>query len=137
MRYLFDTNVCIQLMTATRNAVRGRLDAVADRSKFYVSSIVLFELQYGIHKSVRLAQSAERLQRFLESKVTVLEFSADDARAAGMIRADLERRKQPIGSFDTLIAGQAMARGLTLVTANVREFGRVKELRWENWSSEG
>jgi tRNA(fMet)-specific endonuclease VapC len=50
------------------------------------------------------------------------------------LRAILEAQKQPIGPYDTLIAGQALARGYTLVTANYREFSRVEGLLWEDWS---
>ena len=135
MSYLLDTNACIQLMTATRNPVRDRVDEVADVGQFFLSSVVLFELQFGIYKSVRFEQSTERLRRFLSAGMTVLEFTAEDARVAAQVRAELEGRRQPIGPFDTLIAGQAMARGLVLVTANVREFRRVKGLRWEDWSA--
>ncbi len=55
-------------------------------------------------------------------------------RAAGEVRATLERTGQPIGAYDTLIAGQAVRRGLTLVTANTREFERVNGLMWEDWA---
>lgn len=110
-------------MTATRNPVRDRVDEVADVGQIFLSSVVLFELQFGIYKSVRFEQSTERLRRFLAAGMTVLDFTAADAASAAQIRAELERRKQPIGPFDTLIAGQAMARGFVLVTANVREFG--------------
>jgi tRNA(fMet)-specific endonuclease VapC len=64
----------------------------------------------------------------------VIDFDASDAEAAGMVRAELERRKSSIGPMDALIAGQALARGLTLVTANVREFSRVDGLGWQDWS---
>ena len=54
----------------------------------------------------------------------------------GKLRAALERVGQPIGAYDVLIAGQALRRGLTLVTSNAREFGRVKGLLWEDWGGE-
>jgi tRNA(fMet)-specific endonuclease VapC len=63
-----------------------------------------------------------------------LHFTDEDARSAGVIRHELERAGTPIGAYDTLIAGQALQRGLTLVTANVAGFQRVGGLRWENWA---
>ncbi|MGC2480704.1 MAG: VapC toxin family PIN domain ribonuclease, partial [Candidatus Sulfotelmatobacter sp.] len=57
-----------------------------------------------------------------------------DARVAGWIRAVLQASGTPIDAYDTLIAGQAMARQLTLVTANVSEFSRVKGLTWQDWA---
>ena len=63
----------------------------------------------------------------------MLEFDEDDARCAGEIRDLLRRAGTPIGPYDTLIAGQALARDLTLVTHNTREFSRVSGLRLEDW----
>jgi tRNA(fMet)-specific endonuclease VapC len=70
----------------------------------------------------------------LSQNVTVLEFSEPDSRAAGAIRADLERQGTRIGEYDTLIAGQAFARNLILVTANTSEFARVEGLVVEDWT---
>jgi predicted nucleic acid-binding protein/virulence-associated protein VagC len=63
----------------------------------------------------------------------VLEFDRDDAREAGEVRAFLARRGTPIGPYDVLIAGQAKARGMVLVTHNTGEFSRVPGLRIEDW----
>ena len=70
---------------------------------------------------------------FLAGPARVLEFGKEDARYAGEIRNTLERTGKPIGTYDLLIAGQALSRKLTLVTANAREFDRVKGLDWEDW----
>jgi tRNA(fMet)-specific endonuclease VapC len=63
----------------------------------------------------------------------VLPFESEDAEVAGEIRADLERTGKPIGAYDLLIAGQAIRNKVTLVTANVSEFARVKGLLWDDW----
>ena len=99
-----------------------------------LSSIALFELGYGAVKRARVEANAERLAVFLVPLET-LPFTDEDARVAGMIRAELERAGTPIGAYDTLIAGQALQRGLILVTANVAEFQRVNGLHWENWAA--
>ncbi len=64
----------------------------------------------------------------------VLNYTSDDAQVAGEIRAELEQKGKRIGEYDTLIAGQALSRNLVLVTANKREFTRVKGLVVEDWS---
>jgi tRNA(fMet)-specific endonuclease VapC len=64
----------------------------------------------------------------------LLSFDEDDARTAGSVHAALKQRGKPIGSYDVLLAGQAINRKLTLVTANTSEFSRVKELVWQDWS---
>jgi len=66
--------------------------------------------------------------------LTIIEFSSADAVVYAMVRARLERAGKPIGPLDTLIAGQAVARKLVLVSNNEREFARVSSLRLENWA---
>ena len=78
-------------------------------------------------------RNAERLAIFRDS-VQVLAFDEEDARIAGSIEAELRERGTRIGPYDILMAGQAVRHGLTLVTANVREFVRVPKLRWEDWT---
>ena len=97
-----------------------------------VSSIALFELWY-VAKSARAAANTERLAIFL-APLETLPFDDDDARAAGAVRAALEQAGTPIDAYDTLLAGQALRRGLILVTANVAEFARVNGLIWQNWA---
>jgi tRNA(fMet)-specific endonuclease VapC len=132
--YLLDTNVCIALINGTLSPVRRRYLQVARRASLPgTSSVVAHELWYGVSKSNRIAQNANRLATFLSEAVSVLDFSERDAQAAGEIRAELERQGQRIGEYDTLIAGQAFSRNLILVIANTREFAHVKGLVVEDW----
>ena len=130
MRYLLDTNACIGLLNRTNPVLwaRTRRHAVADIG---LPALVAHELYYGAYKSRRQHDNVERLDRI---GFEILPFDASDARAAGAVRAQLERAGEPIGPYDTLIAGQALARGLVLVTANTREFSRVAGLDCEDWS---
>jgi tRNA(fMet)-specific endonuclease VapC len=100
----------------------------------YVSSVVTFELWYGIAQSARVGRNTERLELLLSGPVVVLPLENGDSRLAGTIRGALEAASRPIGAYDYLIAGQALARELTLVTANVPEFSRVKGLQWQDWA---
>ncbi len=93
-----------------------------------------FELWYGIAKSARIETNTQRFQALLSSAVIAIPFNHEDSRAAGSVRATLEADGRPIGAYDYLIAGQALARQLTLVTANVSEFSRVKGLSWQDWA---
>ena len=134
MNYLLDTNVCIALINGTSSKVRSRFAHVArQKAALATSAIVVHELWYGVAKSELAAQNARALAVFLNS-LAVVEYSAKDAQAAGEIRAELERRGERIGEYDTLIAGQAYCRNLTLVTANTGEFARVKSLNVEDWT---
>jgi tRNA(fMet)-specific endonuclease VapC len=133
--YLLDTNACIALINSAPALVRSRFQRAADSGKkIHVSSVVTFELSYGVAKSARPALNAQRLETFLSGPVTVLPFEDEDSRVAGSIRASLEVAGKPIGAYDVLIAGQAVARQLTLVTANVSEFSRVNGLSWQDWA---
>jgi len=134
VKYLLDTNVCIALINGTSSKVRSRFAHVArQKAALATSAIVVHELWYGVAKSELAAQNARALAVFLNS-LAVVEYSAKDAQAAGEIRAELERQGKRIGEYDTLIAGQAYCRNLTLVTANTGEFARVKSLNVEDWT---
>ena len=98
-------------------------------------SVVIFELWYAVIESSRREWNTERLETFLAGPVIVLPFEDEDAKVAGSIRAMLERSGEPIGAYDVLIAGQAVAGQLTLVTANVSEFSRVNNLVWQDWAT--
>jgi tRNA(fMet)-specific endonuclease VapC len=135
MSYLLDTNACIAIINGRPEPVRERLrEGLHQGRRVCVSSIAVFELWYGVAKSQRVAANRERLSVFM-AKFEGMPFDDQDAERAGAIRARLERAGNPIGAYDTLIAGQALCRGMTLVTANFAEFGRVAGLRWENWAA--
>lgn len=129
-RYLLDTNVVSDLVrhpqgrTAAKIAALGE-DAVA------TSIIVAAELRYGAAKkgSARLTAQLEAVLSALE----VISFEAPGDSVYGDVRLALETAGTPIGGNDLLIAAQALALGMTIVTGNVKEFGRVDGLRVENW----
>ena len=108
--------------------------AVLAKIPLAISSICMHELWYGVQKSSQQGRNEWKLRAFIADDIEVLDFSNEDARAAAQIRAELEYKGTRIGEYDTLIAGQAFARGLTLVTANTREFHRVQGLQLEDWT---
>jgi tRNA(fMet)-specific endonuclease VapC len=131
MQFLLDTNAVIALI-AGKPAVLAERVLACNEGEIGLPSIVASELYYGAYKSARVAYNLETLRLLLDDLI-VLDFSREDARVSGEIRADLARRGTPIGSYDVLIAGQAKARALTLVTNNTGEFGRVVGLLLEDW----
>jgi tRNA(fMet)-specific endonuclease VapC len=134
--YLLDTNAVIALLTNRPSTVRERLREIPTTAlQLAVSSIVLFELWYGVARSRHRADNTQRLRSFMSGAVTVLPYEEEDAATAGDLRAELERRGTPIGPYDLLIAAQALRARVTLVTANVSEFRRVPGLNWEDWST--
>lgn len=129
MGYSLDSNIVIALM-ARDPAVRSRIVA-QEPGSIFISSIVLHELMFGAFNSERVEANLERLERLA---FPLLLFDEADSRAAGDIRAALKRLGTPIGTLDTLIAGQARARDLIVVTANRREFECVEGLAIEDWT---
>jgi tRNA(fMet)-specific endonuclease VapC len=134
--YVLDTNACIALINGTEINVRRRFKrALARESVILLSSIVAFELWYGVAKSQRKDRNAQRLETFLGGPLEWALFDEDDARAAGTVRAELETVGRPVGAYDVLLAGQARRRGATLVTSSTKEFARVQGLKWEDWAA--
>ena len=135
MKYLLDTNACIALINGTPKEVRRRFQrAIGRDASILVSSVVAFELWYGVAKSQRKEANTQRLEAFLAGPLEWTPFDEEDAQEAGRVRAELEIAGKPIGAYDVLIAAQARRRGATLVTSNVAEFDRVTGLKWEDWA---
>jgi tRNA(fMet)-specific endonuclease VapC len=135
VNYLLDTNACIALINDRVPSVRTRLQkALAEEATVMVSSVVAFELWYGVAKSARPEANARLVETFFAGPISLLAFEPEDAKVAGQVRAALEAMGKPIGAYDLLIAGQALRHQLTLITANGKEFRRVKGLEWEDWA---
>ncbi|MGO9649607.1 tRNA(fMet)-specific endonuclease VapC [Candidatus Sulfotelmatobacter sp. SbA7] len=132
--FLLDTNACIAVINGKPHSVRVRLQKEFQaQARVFVPAVVAFELWYGVAKSARADANGQLLTTFLAGPLELLAFDDEDAKIAGAVRANLEAAGKPIGAYDLLIAGQALRHKLTLVTANSREFGRVKGLEWEDW----
>ena len=130
---MLDTNICVYALKQNQ-VVLTRL--LAERPiDVGLSVITEAELRTGAAKSASSAKTTRLLEHFLRP-LAVLEFTSDDALAYAVVRAKLERAGTPIGPLDTLIAAQAVARKLTLVSNNEREFKRIAGLRLENWASQ-
>ena len=131
-RYMLDTDTSSYIMKRSSRVLLNRLQAIPV-SDVCISVITKSELLYGVGVSPRQQQDATALRAFLPY-VEVLEFPDGAANHYAEIRADLKRRGQMIGANDLFIAAHARWLGLTLVTNNTGEFGRVKGLKVENWT---
>lgn len=132
--HLLDTNAVIALIGRRSDKLANRVLQNAEGT-IGLPSIVAHELYFGAQKSAKVQHNLETL-RLLFSDLPILDFDQRDAFVAGEIRAALAVKGTPIGPYDVLIAGQAKARGLMLVTNNLGEFSRVDGLRVEDWSTE-
>jgi tRNA(fMet)-specific endonuclease VapC len=131
--HLLDTNAVIALLGRKSPALTERVMESGEGS-IGLSSIVAFELYFGAYKSARVSFNLETL-RLAMSDFPIVAFEREDAQRSGEIRAGLAAKGTPIGPYDVLVAGQARARDLILVTNNVGEFSRVEGLRVEDWTS--
>ena len=132
--YLLDTNICIFLIKNTFPVLTKRI-FLASGNDLFLSSISIAEMEYGASKSQNREKNRKALLDFCID-FNILDFTAEDTEAYGMIRAYLENKGVPIGPFDTQIAAQGLARNLTVVTNNIREFSRIPGLKVEDWTKE-
>lgn len=131
MSYLLDTCTVSDFVKGQPGVLK-RIKSTAPHL-LAISTITRMEIEYGLQLNPDRARTlAPVMQAFLGS-IAILEFDDADAQAAGTIRATLQRKGKPIGAYDVMIAGSALARGLTVVTSNLREFQRIGGLAVENW----
>jgi tRNA(fMet)-specific endonuclease VapC len=131
MAFLLDTDTCIYALKHHAKVLEQLLSK--SREDIAVSVITEAELRTGAAKSSSPVKTLRLVENFLRP-LAIAEFTSEDAIAYSQVRAKLERAGTPIGPLATLIASQAVARNLTLVSNNEREFRRVQGLHVENWS---
>lgn len=130
--YMLDTDISSYIMKRSHEVLLRRVQRTPVRD-VCISVISKAELMYGVEVSSRRAQNQAALDAYLR-QVDVLEYPDEAARHYAQIRALLKAKGKLIGANDLLIAAHARSLGLTLVTNNTREFGRVPELKVENWA---
>ena len=131
MAWLLDTDTCVYALKQ-RPAVLQRF-LTKPPSRIFVSVVSEGELRFGAAQSDQPQRTQQKLEAFL-GPLQIIPLTSDDVQVYGGLRARLERAGKPIGPLDLFIAAHAVARGLTLVTNNQREFSRVDGLRLENWT---
>ena len=131
MKYLLDTNVCIQILKGVSLNIKFKIKNIPN-DQIVIPSIVRFELFYGAQKSNNSVKSLALIREFFNS-FSSMNFDDNIADICGEIRADLEKLGTPIGPYDLLIAATAISKDLILVTNNTKEFIRVKNIQLEDW----
>jgi tRNA(fMet)-specific endonuclease VapC len=130
MRYVLDTNTLIYYFKGIGQVPQRLLAELPEH--LAIPTVVVYELQVGIAKSLSPTKRVQQLEILLQM-IQVIPFGLQEAAVAAMIRANLERAGTPIGPTDILIAGTALAHNATLVTHNVREFSRIRQLKIVDW----
>jgi tRNA(fMet)-specific endonuclease VapC len=130
MTHLLDTDTCIGVLRQKPGMVQ-KLSSLAPVN-VAISAITVYELFCGVEKARDPAKERAKVEQFI-SAVFELQLDRVSVQKAAQLRMELERQGMPIGPYDLLIAGQALAHGLILVSNNVGEFQRVKGLQLESW----
>ncbi len=132
MKFMLDTNICIYLIKQKSPSILKHLKrySVGDIG---ISSITLAELYYGVEKSRYIQNNREALGEFL-LPLEITDFDEKASQIYGVVRANLEKDGNLIGSMDMLIASHALSLDVTLITNNTREFKRIKQLKVSDWT---
>ena len=131
MTYLLDTNICIYIIKKKPIEVFEKFKELSP-GDIGISSITLAELQYGVAKSSSVQKNQNALNKFIVP-LRIFSFDHNATLHYGVLRANLEKAGNVIGSLDMLIAAHALSLSSVLVTNNVKEFDRVQNLEIENW----
>jgi tRNA(fMet)-specific endonuclease VapC len=134
MKYMLDTNICIYLIKQQPKEVIKKFQGIA-LGEIAISTVTVAEMMYGVGKSLYKEKNKTALEAFL-APLEVVDFDFAAAQQYGEVRAYLEKIGEPIGSYDLMIAAQALSLGLVLVTNNEQEFKRIPDLIVENWVKE-
>ena len=131
--YMLDTNMCIYIIKKKTQNILEKLKQNRKKGLF-ISSITLAELEYGNANANSSYKEKNRVA--LMEFLTIMEIKYFDENAAkeyGIIKKDLKDRNCLIGPYDMLIGAHAKSLNLTLVTNNIGEFERIRNLKLENW----
>lgn len=131
MKYLLDTCVISDFIKGHPNVLTKI--KYSQPNDLAISTITAMEINYGLQLNPERAKKIQTIIDNLLSMIHILPYEQKDAASTASIRASLKSQGTPIGSYDVMIAGTALSRGLTMVTSNTNEFERITGLRLEDW----
>jgi predicted nucleic acid-binding protein len=131
--YLFDTDIITNVLKKQPSQCLLERLALLPKHQQHISTVTVSEIVYGAMKSSRPAYHLNNLEKVLLPSVNVVSFDSKAACVCGRLRAELEKKGQPLDLADLEIASIAIAEDLILITGNIRHFCRIEGLRLENW----
>ena len=129
-KYLLDTDICSYIIRGSHPQLLHHLEQ--HEEELAISSVTAYELMYGGFR--KGSQKLLKWLHLLLHKVTVVEWTQDDAILCAKIRAELEKDGTPIAQDDLMIATSALTQKAILVSNNIAHFEKIPGLRWENWT---
>lgn len=130
LKYMLDTNIAIYTIKNRPAEVREAFNA--HDGQMCISAVTLMELIYSAEASAAVERNLRVIEGFA-ARLEVLHYDNDAAAHTGQLRAELKKAGRPIGPYDEMIAGHARAKGLVVVTNNIKQFENVPEIRLANW----
>jgi len=131
VRYLLDTNTVSYLIKGNFPRVREHLLRTA-MSEVAISAVTEAELRFGVERRPEARELKLAVDEFLV-RIELQPWDSEAAKQYATLRATLERDGRSMGNLDMMIAAQALAQKLILVTHD-QVFSRVKKLRVEDWT---
>lgn len=136
--YMLDTNICYFVMRERPIELLSRLQACVDaQERIVVSAITYAEMRFGAVGKKASPKHAALVSAFVARLDGVLPWDAAAVDETTKIRVELAKLGTPVGDNDSAIAGHALSAGAVVVTNNAREFMRVPNLRYEDWTVSG
>ncbi len=131
MRYLLDTDICSYIIRKRPKSLIEKFKTLS-LGEIGISVITVCEFESGIPGSNQPEKLRSAINTFL-APFSIIDFQQTDAVSFGIVDSYLQAKGTPIGDMDTMIASQALSRGLILVSNNVKHYSRVPHLSYESW----
>ena len=132
--FLLDTCVVSDIFKKVPS-VLNRLKEISP-IRIHISAITVMEIEYGLQLNPERGRKIQPIWREFLKNIRVLPYTPRCALSSASIRANLKNRGQPIGPYDLLLGGTAIAYVLVFVTSNCKEFDRIPQLKIEDWRRE-
>ena len=129
--YMLDTDTCAFVLRKSSPGLLTRIQAIP-LDQQCMSVVTFAELLYGVQLSTKKKANREAVDA-VARHLQVLQWTPDAAEYYADIRVELRKKGQQLGANDLMIAAHARSLGAVIVTNNLKDFGRVKGLRVENW----
>lgn len=132
IRYMLDTDICSYIMREKPVQVLEHFNTF-ELEQFCISVVTYAEFKYGIQRSSNPEKHGDLVNSFVRH-VNILPWDPLAAEQYGQIRNELEANGLRIGNMDIMIASHAISQDMILVTNNEKHYGRVQDLKIENWA---
>ena len=130
MKYVVDSDTLIYFFKNNKKVVK-RFSEI-NKKNIHTTIINYTELLFGDYNSEKVEENLKKFKSFLKS-IKVLNFDKRAAENFARLKSELKREGSMIDDMDLMIASICVSNNIILVTNNVKHFGRIENLKIENW----